>query len=302
MSAAPRVRTVRGDLAPCALGVTDAHDHLFLRSPALPGQELDDVAAARDELNAFAALGGGALVQWTPWGMGRRRSALASLSRESGVHLVAATGMHRAAHYDAPARSLDAGALAELFVRELTQGPVRAGLIKVAGAFHRLDAHAARTLDAAARAHHATGAPVAVHLEGGTAGEEVLGALVDTHGVPPYRVLLGHAQRFPDRAVHRRLAARGAYLVLDGPSRAHHATDWGLFESLAALCEAGHAERLLVGGDTVTAAARSTADGPGAPYLLSGLRPRLARELGEETAKAVFEANPARALGVRWLA
>ncbi|MGW4278117.1 phosphotriesterase, partial [Streptomyces seoulensis] len=36
------VRTVLGDLPPAELGVTDSHDHLFFRSPRLPGQELDD--------------------------------------------------------------------------------------------------------------------------------------------------------------------------------------------------------------------------------------------------------------------
>ena len=41
-SAGPVVRTVLGDLDPAGLGVCDAHDHLFLRSPQLPGQELAD--------------------------------------------------------------------------------------------------------------------------------------------------------------------------------------------------------------------------------------------------------------------
>ncbi|MGH2822161.1 MAG: DUF933 domain-containing protein, partial [Thermoleophilaceae bacterium] len=47
------VRTVLGDLPPAELGVTDAHDHLFMRSAALPGQELDDAEAAamREELH-----------------------------------------------------------------------------------------------------------------------------------------------------------------------------------------------------------------------------------------------------------
>ncbi|MYX99604.1 phosphotriesterase, partial [Streptomyces sp. SID486] len=50
-----QVRTVLGDVRPQDLGVCDAHDHLFLRSPQLPGQELDDARAARAELAAFRA-------------------------------------------------------------------------------------------------------------------------------------------------------------------------------------------------------------------------------------------------------
>jgi phosphotriesterase-related protein len=94
------VRTVRGDIAPAQLGVCNSHDHLFIRTPQMPGQEVDDTDAARIELDAFAALGGRAVVQWTPWGMGRRTAELAALSRASDVHLVSATGVHQARHYD----------------------------------------------------------------------------------------------------------------------------------------------------------------------------------------------------------
>jgi predicted metal-dependent phosphotriesterase family hydrolase len=65
------VRTVLGDVAPGDLGVCDAHDHLFMRSARLRGQELDDEEAAAAELGRFHALGGRAVVQWTPHGMGR---------------------------------------------------------------------------------------------------------------------------------------------------------------------------------------------------------------------------------------
>ncbi|WIM97546.1 hypothetical protein ACTOB_001075 [Actinoplanes oblitus] len=294
------MRTVLGDVEPAALGVCDAHDHLFLRSPALAGQELDDPAAALTELAAFAALGGGTVIQWTPWGMGGRHQELPALSRRSGVHIVAATGLHQAKHYD-PERLRDVyERLPELFIGELTTAPVRAGLIKIAGSYHHLDDHARRVAAAAARAHHATGAPIGVHLEGGTAALDLLDLLCDTHRVPPGRVILGHLHRFPDTRVHRAVAEAGAYVAFDGPSRAHHQTDWRLLDSIAALVDAGHPDRILLGGDTVTAAARSTADGPGMPFLLSGLRPRLEREIGGDVATAVLITNPARAFAADW--
>ncbi|GLY74544.1 phosphotriesterase family protein [Actinoallomurus iriomotensis] len=294
------VRTVLGDIAPGELGVCDAHDHLFIGSPALPGQELDDADAALAELNAFAALGGRAVVQWTPWGMGPRTEELPGLSRRSGVHVIGATGMHQARHYgpDAPAGVPDD--LAGLFVHELTGAPVKAGLIKVAGAYHRLDDHARHVMAAAAEAHHATDAPIGVHLEGGTAAMDVLDLLCGRHGVPPHRVILGHLHRFPDPGIHRAAGEAGAFLAFDGPSRVHHATDWRLLESIAALADAGHAHRILLGADTVTPAARSTADGPGMPFLLGGLRPRIERELGAALATAIFVENPSRAFAARW--
>jgi len=298
------VRTVLGDVRPQDLGVCDAHDHLFFGSPRLPGQELRSVSAARAELAAFRALGGGSVVQWTPYGLGRRAADLPQLSRESGVHVVAATGLHQAVHHSQDTLDGLRGRLAEIFVGELTEGigtsRVRAGLIKVAGGFHALDAHARWTMAAAAEAHHATGAPVAVHLELGTGALDVLDLLCGELGVPPHRVILGHLNRSPDFVVHRQAAQTGCHLAFDGPSRANHATDWRMPDAVRALAEAGFGDRLLLGGDTTTAAARSVNGGPGMPYLLRRVRPRLELELGNELTDRILTANPSRAYAVEW--
>ncbi|MGW7041197.1 phosphotriesterase family protein [Streptomyces avermitilis] len=298
------VRTVLGDVPPEHLGVCDAHDHLFFGSPQLPGQELRDASAARAELAAFREQGGGSVVQWTPYGLGRRAADLPLLSRDTGVHVVAATGLHQAVHYDTGTLAELRGRLADTFVAELTTGigpsGVRAGLIKVAGGFHALDAHARWTMTAAAEAHRATGAPIAVHLELGTSALDVLDLLCGESGVPPHRVILGHLNRSPDFTVHRQAAEAGAFLAFDGPSRAHHATDWRMPDALRALAEAGFGHRLLLGGDTTTAAARSVNGGPGLPYLLRRLRPRLEQALGKDLVERVLTENPGRAFGVEW--
>ncbi|MGW1838276.1 phosphotriesterase family protein [Streptomyces sp. NPDC002067] len=301
---AAAVRTVLGDITPEALGVCDAHDHLFLRSPQLPGQELSDPEAAAAELAAFRAAGGTAVVQWTPYGMGRGAAGLPRLARESGVHIVAATGLHQAVHYapELPARaSTD---LAGLFVAELTEGigdtGVRAGMIKVAGGFHGLDAHARRTMTAAAEAQHATGAVIGVHLEAGTAAEDVIELLCGERNVPPGRVILGHLNRSPDPGTLRRAAETGAFLAFDGPSRAHHATDWRLPGALRELADAGYGAQLLLGGDTTTAGARSVNGGPGMPHLLRRQRPWLAEVLGAELVTRMLTVNAARAFAAVW--
>ena len=232
------------------LGVCDAHDHLFFRSAQLAGQELDDVDAAVAELRAFAALGGQAVVQWTPFGLGRRADLLAGVSRAGGVTVIAATGLHQAAHYGDQAMVRDVlPRLAGLFTEELTTGMrpdpgtagdagiglPRAGLIKVAGNFHHLDAHARQTMIAAAEAHHATGAPIGVHHELGTAASDVAELLCGQLQVPADKVILGHLNRQPDAYQQRQAAETGAFLAFDGPSRANHATDWRLHECLADL-------------------------------------------------------------------
>ncbi|WP_274917196.1 phosphotriesterase family protein [Streptomyces sp. WZ-12] len=317
-AATPVIRTVLGDLAPEQLGVCDAHDHLFLTSPQLPGQELADADAAAAELRAFRDAGGAAVVQWTPYGMGRRAAELPRLARESGVTIVAATGLHQEAHYAPEVLANLPTDLAALFVAELTEGigsvgrggradgdagadadRPRAGLIKVAGGFHGLDRHARRTMTAAAEAHRETGAAIGVHLELGTGALDVLDLLCGELAVPPDRVILGHLNRSPDLTVHRMAAKTGAYLAFDGPSRAHHATDWRLPEAVTALCDAGFADRILLGGDTTTAAARSVNGGPGMPNLLRRFSRRLGFAVGEALVRQMLVANAGMAFGLR---
>lgn len=292
-----KVRTVLGDMDPAELGVTNAHDHLFFASNLLPGQELDDPEAAMEQLLHFRAAGGTALVQWTPHGLGRRMPELARISRETGVHLVGATGLHRAEHYAALGGLVDD--LAGVFVEDLTGDTApRAGLIKVAGAFHTIDAHARLTMTAAAVAHQETGAPIAVHLELGTAALETVDLLCGKLEISPDKVILGHLNRNPDAPLQRKIAETGVFLGFDGPSRANHATDWRLFDGLEALVEAGHGGQILLGGDTTTAAARFQ---PGASYLLTTLAPRLTKLMGGDVVTAMLVANPARAFATSWL-
>ncbi len=61
-------------------------------------------------------------MQWTPYGMGRRVADLPLLSRDTGVRVVCATGLHQAAHYSPELLESLRGRLAEVFVGELTEG------------------------------------------------------------------------------------------------------------------------------------------------------------------------------------
>ncbi len=302
-----------GDIDPAELGVTNSHDHLFLASKLLPGQELDDPAHAIHELLDFQGVGGAAVVQWTPFGLGRQTHKLAWMAEELGMHVVAATGLHRPAHYSPTLLGKVVDDLVRVFVDDLVEGTPptdrpydprtgpRAGLIKVAGSYHGVDSHARLTLTAAAVAHDETGAPIAVHLELGTSGLEVVELLCGKMDVSPDRVILGHLNRNPDPMVQREVAETGVFLAFDGPSRANHATDLRLFDGLQALVEAGHGGQLLLGGDTTTAAARYVAEGPGMRYLLTTLAPRLTKQLGGDVVTAMLVANPARAFATSWL-
>jgi 5-phospho-D-xylono-1,4-lactonase len=288
------VRTVLGDVDPAQLGPCDAHEHLFLDTPAQPGEEFLDRGKAVEEARTLVAAGASSLVDWTPIGLGRDLDGLAHVARETGLNVVAATGLHRDAHYtaDDPLRSTPAETLAARFVDELRD---RCGIVKAGASYHHLTAFEEKALEAVAAAHVATGAPVCVHTQHGTMGLQLVERLRSL-GVEPASVILAHVDRNPDAGEHAETAATGATLQLDGPGRTKYWPDSTILRLIADLAGAGHADRLLLGGDTGRRGMmRAYGGGPGLDYVFARFKPRLERELGADLAERIFVANPARA-------
>jgi 5-phospho-D-xylono-1,4-lactonase len=287
------IRTIQGDIAPADLGACDAHEHLFLVTPAQPGDEYSDVAKAIEEARTLTAAGGQALVDWTPLGLGRDLDGLRAVSEATGLHVVAATGLHRDVHYaaDDPLRDESEEALAERFVADLE----RCGIIKVGASYHAITPFEAKAFTAAAAAHTQVGAPVCVHTEHGTMGLAIVERLRELD-VPPERVVLAHVDRNPDPGEHAETASMGAWLQLDGPGRTKYWPDSTILALIAELAQRGFADRLLLGGDTGRRSMfRAYGGGPGLDYLFARFKPRLERELGRALSDQIFVANPGRA-------
>lgn len=312
-----QVRTVTGDVEPDALGTVNYHEHLFQRSPLLPGDDLDDEDASGREAAELRESGFAALVDATPLGLGRRPDAIRRISRATGLTVVMTTGVHRREHYaaDHPLLRASEDELAAGFHRDLTVGAAeglspasldsepdqeaapRAGVLKAGLGYWRIDDAAHRAIAAVGAAHRDTGAPVMVHLEHGTAAHEALDALASV-GVAADRVALAHIDRNPDPGLHAELAARGAFLGYDGAARARDWPDSVLIDCLTETARRGGADRVLLGGD-VARATRYRAYGgiPGLRYLGDRFVPRLRDAAGDDVVDRVLRRNPAA-----WLA
>src|ERR1700682_404466 len=166
------VQTVLGPVPAGDLGLTLSHEHLLCHPPggvgdADPDLVLDDRDAAIAELAAFRAAGGNTVVEVTPVDYGRDLEGLAELSRRSGVHIVAATGLHKD-QFSAPYTvRLDEDQLADLFTRELQSGVdgVRPGVIKLGSSLERITPGERKAFTAAELVQRATGATIPTHTE-----------------------------------------------------------------------------------------------------------------------------------------
>jgi phosphotriesterase-related protein len=310
-----QVRTVLGDVPSGELGMCFAHEHLVIDGglPKLvnPGISLQRVEDAVAELAPCVAAGLGAVVDAMPADAGRNVVKLAEISRRSGVHVVATTGLHHARFYGERhwGELLAPDELAELFVGDVTEGidahdlngPVvrrtahRAGIIKVAGSLDGPSDRDRRVFEGAAIAVTRAGTALLTHCEAGTGGLAQLRLLEDL-GVPLDRVILSHTDKVADRGYHRELLASGAYVVYDQGLRSPESTA----RLVRWMVEDGHQGQLLLGTDGARRSLWSVLGGaPGLAALAIDLGKRLAGELGQTVMDAIWVANPAAALELR---
>src|SRR5512145_2469231 len=126
-SAPHPVETVQVPVEYQRLGITDAHNHMWI--DPVPGSDpgapvLNKFESILKDLVEFREKGGGALLDCQPIGCGRNGNQLLALSRASGVHIVACTGFHRKKYYspDYWLWKADAQAISEVLCSELELG------------------------------------------------------------------------------------------------------------------------------------------------------------------------------------
>ena len=309
------IRTVLGDVEPSRLGATYAHEHLVIDGgrpvELFPDFLLADVDRAVEELAPVHALGLRAVIDAMPCSAGRNVRKLAEISRRSGVHVVAPTGLHLAKYYDPDGWTEQAG-VAELeaaFTADVLDGideddylgPAvrrtrhRAGVLKVAGS-EVLTSRERRTFVAAAATHRATGCPILTHCTDGLGALEQLRLLAD-EGVDPRHVTLSHTDKVVDRGYHRDILGTGAFAEYDQAFRWPDGAPNGTLTLLEWMIEDGLAGQLMLGMDAARRGYWTTYGGrPGMTFLLGAFSGAMRdRGIDEATLAQLFVANPARA-------
>ncbi|WP_225828457.1 phosphotriesterase family protein [Streptomyces naphthomycinicus] len=303
-----RIRTVTGSVSPSRIrGPVLAHEHLALDlsretdpdAVLLPAAHGPDVVTELISLREEFGLA--LVIELTCRGMGRDPGALARMSAASGVAVVAGTGWYHERFHPAELARAGVGELTDVLVGEIDHGigsrAVRPGVIGEVGSHgEQPREQEARVLVAAARAATATGLSVATHARLGAGGPGQLDLLVGA-GLPAHRISIGHQDLLDAPAVHRELAASGAYVAFDTIGKRDYQSDETRLRLLLALLEAGHADRVLLSCDISRHRYLLREGGHGYGHLFRSFLPGLrARGVDDELIDLMTRRNPLRFL------
>jgi predicted metal-dependent phosphotriesterase family hydrolase len=306
-----QVQTVRGAVAPGDLGFTLPHEHTkcslwWIENRWDYWELIGDEPRINEELGAYKALGGGAVVDVTPVGIGRDLERLTRLSQATGLHIVAGSGWYRQAYYPAEARidRRSINDLADEIVQEFVDGPVRPGIIGEIGTDKPwVTAQEERVFRAAARAALRTGASVTTHAVQSDVGLAQLDILED-EGLDPARVVIGHCDSHPRIEHWREIVRRGAHVEADflGMSFTplERAGEPKVIELIATLLNEGFEQQILLSQDVCHDSQLASYGGNGYTYLQRSFLPRLiAAGVDAATIKTITVENPSRLLTLR---
>jgi predicted metal-dependent phosphotriesterase family hydrolase len=128
---------------------------------------------------------------------------------------------------------------------------------------------------------------------------EVLAQLdmLEAEGVPAGRVIIGHCDMVPDRAYHRALAERGAWVEFDTIAPGNEYYLERTVQAIHALVDAGYGERILLSHDVCLDTNFEACGGSGYRYILRSFSDRLeASGLAGDQVRRFITDNPTRAL------
>jgi predicted metal-dependent phosphotriesterase family hydrolase len=284
-----KVRTVLGDIDPGQLGLTYVHEHLIIDSPIVaerfPHIYLPSVEEAVAEAETCREAGVATMVDAMPYG-GAYLNKLGEVSRRTGLHVVASTGLHTEKYYpdDIPIE-------AARFSADVAAG---CGVFKAATGPDGINPRALQLFTAMAETHLETGVPIVTHCEDGLGAMAQI-ELLTSLGVPLNRVVISHTDKVPDLSYHRDMLETGVNLEYDQALRQAN----GLQTTptlLAAMIDEGFLPQLMLGTDGARRTLWRTLGGsPGLAYLAAGYAEVLAAHgVGRDELRALFVANPAR--------
>lgn len=262
-----KVATVKGPIDSARLGVTLMHEHVFVLStemlqnfPATWGDEEKRVTDAIARLNELKARGVDTIVDLTVIGLGRYIPRIKRIASATELNIVVATGVYTYNdvpmyfHFQGPGTTLGGPELmTDMFVKDIEEGiadtGVKAAILKCATDEPGVTPGVERVLRAVAGAHRRTGVPISTHTHAHTRRGLEQQRIFSEEGVDLSRVVIGHSGDTTDIGYLEELLGAGSYIGMDRFGIDVLLPFEDRVNTVARLCERGHAGRLVLSHD-----------------------------------------------------
>jgi phosphotriesterase-related protein len=254
-----QVQTVQGPVDAGELGIVLGHEHVRFRDEAVaeqwPGRYDDalELDAALVAVRAAAEQGVRTIVDATAMFGGRDVRFMKRVADDTGVRIVACTGIYSYDYLPHYFENRDVDVMAEHFVEDIERGcqgtDIRAAFLKCAADAAGVTEHVEKIHRACARASIQTGAPIMAHSMPavGTGPRQV--EIFEEEGVDLSRVQIAHCGDSEDVGYIEGLLAKGVYVGLDRYGLEMYLPIDKRNATAAELLRRGHAERLIISQD-----------------------------------------------------
>ena len=244
--------TVLGPISPEELGITLAHEHLFIDitcytqewgEASLKGRinepvslknlwwvrqyinnydnsRLLDVKESTEEVMEFKRYGGNSIVDVTNIGIGRDPMALKNVSLETGINFIMGSGYYVSFSHPPDMSKKTEEEISKEIIGDVTFGVgdtgIRAGIIGEIGIYDTEDPNEEKVLRAAVAAQKETGAPLTIHPPWSRQCERIIEVL-EEEGADMGRVIMCHVDKYVDTSMEyiSMIADTGLYVEFD---------------------------------------------------------------------------------------
>jgi phosphotriesterase-related protein len=253
------VETTNGRIDTDELGVTLIHEHVRFRDEAVaenwPGcyDSTAELTAALEAVRAARGHGVKTIVDPTAMFGGRDVRFMKRVADESGVTIVACTGIYTYDYLPHYFENRDADVIAAHFVDDIEQGiqgtAIRAAFLKCAADAAGVTANVEKVHRACARASLQTGVPIMAHsMPAANTGPRQVEIFLE-EGVAPEKIQIAHCGDTPNVEDIQGLLDRGVYVGLDRYGIEMYLPIDQRNAVAAELLRRGHAERMMISQD-----------------------------------------------------
>jgi phosphotriesterase-related protein len=253
------VHTVQGPVEAEELGVTLVHEHVRFRDEAVAAQwpgrydEQLELDAALLAVNAAKDRGVRTIVDPTAMFGGRDVNFMKRVAQETGVQIVACTGIYSYDYLPHYFQSRDADVMADHFVEDIEIGvqgtDIRAAFLKCAADAAGVTDQVEKIHRACARASLQTGAPIMAHSMPAAGTGPRQAEIFEEEGVEAAKVQIAHCGDTEDVTYIEGLIDKGVYVGLDRYGLEMYLPIGKRNATAAELLRRGHAERLMISQD-----------------------------------------------------